>query len=61
MNNLIYDTETTKFDTKKIDNHEYFVFLAVFYMDNKFLIVYKCDDEMSNNVDISSLKESIIK
>lgn len=61
MNNLIYDTETTKFDTKKIDNHEYFVFLAVFHMDNKFLIVYKCDDEMSNNVDISSLKESIIK
>lgn len=61
MNNLIYDTETTKFDTKKIDNHEYFVFLAVFYMDNKFLIVYKCDDEMSNNIDISSLKESIIK
>lgn len=61
MNNLIYDTETTKYDTKKIDNHEYFVFLAVFHMDNKFLIVYKCDDEMSNNVDISSLKNNIIR
>jgi len=61
VNNLIYDTETTKFDTKKIDNHEYFVFLAVFNMDNKFLIVYKCDDEISNNIDISSLKQYIIK
>lgn len=61
MKNLIYDTETTKFIIDNDDNQTYFVFMGVFHMDNKFLIVYKIDDAMFNNVDIASYKDNIIK
>lgn len=59
MKNLIYDTETTKFVI--INDKTYFVFMGAFHMDNKILIVYKIDDSMSNNIDIESYKDNIVK
>ena len=56
MNNLIYDLEVVKLSHK---NQSIFVFLGVFYMDNKFLIAYKCDLE-NENFDIDPYKNQIL-
>ena len=56
MNNLIYDLEVVKLSHQ---NQSMFVFLGVFYMDNKFLIAYKCDLE-TENFDIDPYKNQIL-